>query len=152
MANRGRSIVIAGEGQPPEVHSLVHVLNFALGNIGATVWYSEDPEGDRLSHVEAITARVAEMRGGRVETLLILGGNPVYNAPADLDFAAALGKVVTSIHLSLYRDETSQRCTWHLPRAHYLEAWGDTRSYDGTYGPAQPLIRPLYDGRRRLNC
>ena len=147
LANRGKGIVIAGEGQPAEVHALAHAINHALGNVGKTVWYTADPDGGRPDHVKAISDLVSDMQNKQVETLLILGGNPVYNAPADLDFPVALATVPTKIHLSLYWDETSQACTWHLPRAHYLEAWGDTRAYDGTYSPAQPLIRPLYDGR-----
>jgi molybdopterin-containing oxidoreductase family iron-sulfur binding subunit len=147
LAHRGKGIIIVGEQQPAEMHALAHVLNAALGNVGQTVWYSEDPEGDRPGHVEAIRQLVEAMRAGQVETLLILGGNPVYNAPADLDFARAMAAVPVRVQLSLYWNETSRLCTWHLPRAHYLETWGDTRAYDGTYAPAQPLISPLYEGR-----
>ena len=87
------------------------------------------------------------MSSGSVQTLLILGGNPVYDAPADLRFGELLADVPVTIHLSLYDDETSQRCTWHLPRAHGLEAWGDGAAWDGTLTMRQPLIAPLYDGR-----
>jgi Fe-S-cluster-containing dehydrogenase component len=87
------------------------------------------------------------MKAGTVEALLVLGGNPAYDAPADLDFAGALAKVQQSLHLSLYADETSKRCTWHLPRAHALESWGDAAAYDGTITLRQPLIDPLHEGR-----
>ncbi len=150
LANRGKSIVIAGAQHPPEVHALVHALNAALDNAGKTVWYSPDPDADRIGHIEAIARLAEQMRAGQVDTLLILGANPVYNAPADLRFAEAMAKVDTTVHFGLYWDETAQLCTWHVPRAHYLEAWGDTRAWDGTYAPAQPLIRPLYEGRSTI--
>jgi molybdopterin-containing oxidoreductase family iron-sulfur binding subunit len=147
MAHRGRCAVVAGPRQPAEVHALVHLMNSALGNVGATVVYSADPRPDRPSHVDAISALTEAMRAGSVDALVILGGNPVYDAPADLDFAGALAKVSISIHLSLYEDETSRACGWHLPRAHYLESWGDARAFDGTLSVVQPLIEPLYDGK-----
>ncbi len=81
---------------------------------------------------------------------MILGGNPVYNSPADIDFAKAIKKVPTSIHLSLYRNETSLQCTWHLPQAHFLESWGDARAYDGTYSIIQPMIEPLHGGKSAI--
>jgi molybdopterin-containing oxidoreductase family iron-sulfur binding subunit len=87
------------------------------------------------------------MAAGRVELLVIIGGNPVYTAPADLRFAEHLGKVGTRVHLSLYDDETSALCHWHIPEAHYLESWSDTRAYDGTVSIVQPLIAPLYNGK-----
>ena len=147
--NRGRSVVCAGPSQPPEVHAAVHRINALLGNVGEeeTIAYTRTSDPERPSHVEAIRTLVDEMNAGEVDTLLILGGNPVYNAPADLAFGEALKRVETTIHLSGYRDETSRRCTWHLPRAHFLEAWGDGRSYDGTYSVIQPMIAPLRNGR-----
>ena len=90
---------------------------------------------------------VSDLSAGSVGLLVILGGNPVYDAPADLAFADALAKAGTSIHLGLYADETAQRCTWHIPEAHSLEAWSDARAYDGTVTLIQPLIQPLYDGK-----
>jgi molybdopterin-containing oxidoreductase family iron-sulfur binding subunit len=147
VAHRGKGIIIVGEQQPAEMHALAHVLNAALGNVGQSVWYSEDPAGGRPGHVQAIRQLVEAMQAKQVETLLMLGGNPIYNGPADLDFAGAMAAVPVRIQLSLYWNETSRLCTWHLPRAHYLETWGDTRAYDGTYAPAQPLISPLYEGR-----
>ena len=147
--NRGRSVVCAGPAQPPEVHAAVHRINALLGNVGekGTIAYTQTSDPERPSYVEAIRTLVDEMNAGKVDTLLILGGNPVYNAPADLAFGEALKQVETTIHLSGYRDETSRRCTWHLPRAHFLEAWGDGRSYDGTYSVIQPMIAPLCNGR-----
>jgi MoCo/4Fe-4S cofactor protein with predicted Tat translocation signal len=147
MNHRGRSVLSAGPGQSPEVHAICHLLNLALGNVGKTVSYSVEPNAGRPSHIEAVKSLCADMAAGTVNTLLILGGNPAYDAPADCDFAGALSKVETTIHLSLYSNETSQLCAWHLPRAHYLESWEDARAFDGTLSVVQPLIEPLYGGR-----
>jgi len=144
--NAGKAVVIAGRRQPPEVHALVARINQAIGAPGATLDYVEDPDGDRPSHLRAITELGKAMSAGQVGTLIMLGGNPVYDAPADLDFAAALKNVKTSLHLHEYRNETSLASAWHVPRAHFLEAWGDVRTWDGTVTIAQPLIAPLYGG------
>ena len=147
QAHRGRSIVIAGEQQPAEVHALAHAINAALGNVGQTVVYTEPVEARPELHAASLQALVKDMRAGSVEVLLILGGNPVYTAPADLDFKGALEKVPLRVHLSLYDDETSALCQWHLPEVHYLESWSDGRAFDGTTSIIQPLIAPLYTGR-----
>ncbi len=149
-AHPGRSVVVAGPRQPAEVHALVAAINLKLGNVGKTIVYYADPEPERPAHVDALRALVRKIHGGEVTTLLILGGNPVYDAPADLEFGGALAKVRNSIHLGLHDDETSRRCAWHLSRAHYLEAWGDVRAYDGTVSIVQPLIEPLFDGRSAI--
>jgi MoCo/4Fe-4S cofactor protein with predicted Tat translocation signal len=150
LANIGRSVVVAGEHQPPEVHALVHRLNAMLGNVGRTVFYTEDASAEEQSDAASLKALTDELNGGKVDTLLILGGNPVFTAPADLAFGDALGKAKNSIHLSLYEDETSERCSWHLNAAHYLESWGDALSWNGTLSIVQPLIAPLYNGRSAL--
>ena len=150
LENRGRSVVTAGPSQPAEVHAAVHRINAALGNIGRAIVCSADPEPERLSHVDAIRSVVEDMDAGDVSTLLILGGNPVYDAPADLAFAQALQNVETRMHLSPYRDETSLQCHWHLPQAHFLESWGDARADDGTYSVVQPLIEPIHGGKSSL--
>jgi molybdopterin-containing oxidoreductase family iron-sulfur binding subunit len=148
--NRARAVIAVGSFQPAEVHALAARINAALGG-EAVVGYSAEPDADRPTHIEDIVALTGDMQKGSVTTLLILGGNPVYDAPADLQFAAALAKVGTSIHLSSYSDETSEKCSWHLPRAHYLEAWGDARTYDGTITLAQPILQPLYGGRSAID-
>ncbi len=150
VEHRGRSVVVAGANQPAEVHALVHRLNAILGNVGKTVVYTPEAEPEREAYVVQLTKLVAAMNGGQIKSLLILGGNPVYDAPADLAFGAALAKVGTSVHAALYEDETSQQCTWHVPLAHWLEAWGDSLAWDGTVSLAQPLIAPLYDGRSAI--
>ena len=147
-ANRGASVIVAGPSQPPEVHALVHLLNEQLGNVGSTITYvDEGATPDAPSHLQQITRLAEQMAAGQVKTLLILGGNPVYDAPANLDFAALLAKVPLTAHLSFYEDETSNLCTWHLPRSYYLEAWGDGRSWTGLVSVQQPLILPLYATR-----
>jgi MoCo/4Fe-4S cofactor protein with predicted Tat translocation signal len=144
--NAGKSVVIAGRRQPPEVHAIVARINQAIGAPGATLDYHELPDADRPTHLESISALVRDMKGNAVKALVILGGNPVYDAPADLDFTGALAQVGTTIHLSQYEDETSAKCSWHVPQAHFLEAWGDARTWDGTQSLAQPLIEPLWGG------
>jgi molybdopterin-containing oxidoreductase family iron-sulfur binding subunit len=141
---------MAGPRQPPEVHAAVHRINAALGNVGQTLAYTADPEPDRPSHVEAIRALAADIAAHKVDTLVILGGNPAYDAPADLGLADALGSVAVRIRLGPYEDETSARSMWYLPQAHFLESWGDARSYDGTYSIQQPLIEPLHGGHSAI--
>lgn len=143
----GACLLLAGPSQPPEVHALVGALNVRLGNVGRTVRYIEAPERPAERGVGALRALVEEMRSGRVEALVILGGNPGYNAPADLGFAEALGRVPFSVRLGPYEDETSALCLWHIPETHPLEAWGDARAFDGTATIQQPLLAPLYGGR-----
>jgi molybdopterin-containing oxidoreductase family iron-sulfur binding subunit len=144
---RGNSLVLAGDGQPPAVHALTHAINSRLGNVGQTVVYRAqvvvEPPGQNTS----LRDLVNDLNQGVVDVLVIVGGNPVYDAPADLNFAQALNHVGTRIHLGLYVDETAVNCHWHVPEAHYLESWGDARAFDGTVSLIQPLIAPLYRGR-----
>jgi molybdopterin-containing oxidoreductase family iron-sulfur binding subunit len=142
--NGGRSIVIAGDSQPPELHALAHAMNAALGNVGSTVSYTDPVEANPVDHIASIRELCDDIDAGRVEILLILGGNPVYNAPVDLNFPERLSKVPLRIHLSQYSDETSRICQWHIPEAHYLESWSDVRAFDGSASIVQPLIAPLY--------
>ena len=143
-AHRGRCLVLAGEPQPPVVHALAHAMNDALGNVGQTVVYTAPVEANPVDQLQSLRELVADMDAGAVEMLVMLGGNPVYTAPADLHFAESLQKVGLRIHLSLYDDETSQLCHWQIPESHTLESWSDTRAYDGTTTIVQPLIAPLY--------
>jgi len=146
LAAKGRGAIVVGPRQPAAAHALAHVLNAALLNVGGPVWYSEDPEPARPSHGQAIAKLSSEIGAGLVDTIVVLGGNPAFDAPADLDFANKLQGVHFSVRLGLYDDETSARCRWHVPQAHLLEAWGDASGWDGTAGVVQPLIAPLYDG------
>jgi molybdopterin-containing oxidoreductase family iron-sulfur binding subunit len=146
LAHRGRSLVIAGDGQPPVVHALAHGMNQVLGNVGKTVVYTQ-PVAELAGQFESLQYLVDDLDAGKVDLLVILGGNPVYTAPVDLNFADALGKAQLRVHLSLYEDETSALCHWQIPEAHFLEAWSDARAYDGTVSIVQPLIAPLYNGK-----
>jgi MoCo/4Fe-4S cofactor protein with predicted Tat translocation signal len=143
----GKGIVLAGDGQPASLHALVHAINRTLKNIGQTVKYTAPIEAKPVNHGEQIKELVEAMAERRVKMLAILGGNPVYTAPVDLQFAEQLRKVPLRLHLGLYHDETAALCDWHIPEAHFLESWSDGRAYDGTASIMQPLIAPLYNGR-----
>ena len=146
LANRGKGLIVAGERQPAGVHAAVCALNGHLGNTGKTVSYYETKDAV-LPSASSLTSLVSAMKGGTVQTLVILGGNPVFDAPADLDFASAMAKVPHTIALGHSVDETSSGAEWHIPLAHYLESWGDARAVGGTLSVVQPLILPLFGGR-----
>ena len=146
QANRGKGLIVAGERQPAAVHAAVCALNTSLGNTGKTVSYYETKDA-ALPSVSSLASLVSAMKAGTVQTLVVLGGNPVFDAPADLDFAAAMAKVPHSIALGHAVDETSSKAEWHVPRAHYLESWGDARAVGGMLSVVQPLILPLFSGR-----
>ena len=140
----GKGLVVVGAGQPAWVHALAHAVNAALGNYAAGMAEFRDPPAELLD--KSLKELTADMAAGTVNTLLIVGGNPVLTAPADLRFAAELQKVTHKIRLSLYHDHTSEQCDWHLPLAHVLESWGDTEAADGSLCCVQPLIAPLNSG------
>jgi len=147
--HRGSSLVVAGDHQPPVVHALAHAINQALGNVSKTVFYTDPVDANPINQTESLKDLVADMRGGKVDLLVIIDGNPAYDAPADFGFADALKNtnIPLRVHLGLYQDETAELCHWHINEAHYLEAWGDARAYDGTVSIVQPLVAPLYDGK-----
>ncbi len=126
---------------------LVHALNDRLENVGNTVEYIEPIELPQRNQPGSLEELAKALTDGGVETLVILGGNPAYTTPTDLQFADRLHKAGTRIHCGLYEDETAKRCDWHLPETHYLESWSDSRAYDGTASIVQPVIEPLYQGR-----
>jgi molybdopterin-containing oxidoreductase family iron-sulfur binding subunit len=148
----GSSLVIVGDHQPPIVHALGHYINQTQENVGKTVFYSDLIDANPVNQTESIKDLVSEINTGKVDLLVILGGNPAYDAPADLDFAGILksNKVPLRVHLGLYQNETAELCQWHVNQAHELESWGDARSYDGTVSIVQPLIAPLYNGKNPL--
>jgi molybdopterin-containing oxidoreductase family iron-sulfur binding subunit len=151
-AHAGASAILVGDHQPPAVHALAHAMNQALGNVGKTVIYTDPVDANPVHQTESLKDLVADMRGGKVDVLVIMGGNPVYDAPADFGFGDALKNagIPLRIHLGLYDDETAELCHWHINEAHYLESWGDTRAYDGTVSIVQPLIAPLYNGKSAI--
>ncbi len=153
LANhRGSSIVIAGDHQPPAVHALTHAINAKLGNMYKTVLpcFAVDP--NPINQTESLKELATDIQSGKVDLLAILGGNPAYDAPSDLNFAELLksNEVPLRVHLGLYQNETAELCQWHVNQAHELEAWGDARTYDGTVSIIQPLIAPLYGGKSAL--
>ncbi|HVW03003.1 MAG TPA: TAT-variant-translocated molybdopterin oxidoreductase [Planctomycetaceae bacterium] len=143
----GQSLVFAGDEQAPVVHALAHAINRELENVGQTLTYIEPVAAQPVNQVESLKALVDDLRQSRVELLVMLDGNPVYNAPPDLEFSEQLSKAHLVVHLSDYYDETSFLSHWHVPAAHYLERWGDVRAHDGTASVVQPLIAPLYSGK-----
>jgi MoCo/4Fe-4S cofactor protein with predicted Tat translocation signal len=146
QAHRGTSLVVPGDYQPPIVHALAHAMNQSLGNVGTSLTLQPVVEANPEGGIESLRALVDDMNAGNVDMLIMLGGNPVFNAPVDFEFLPALERVKLRVHLSPYQDETSAYCHWHVPEAHYLESWGDIRAYDGTATILQPLIAPMYDG------
>jgi molybdopterin-containing oxidoreductase family iron-sulfur binding subunit len=147
QVHRGASIVVAGETQPPAVHALAHAMNAALGNVGQTVFYTDSIEPRPIDQLRSIRELASDMAAGQVDTLVIIGGNPVYTAPIELQFGEQMNRVRVRAHLSLHSNETSALCHWQIPQAHFLEAWSDARAFDGTVSIVQPLIAPLYGGR-----
>jgi molybdopterin-containing oxidoreductase family iron-sulfur binding subunit len=146
-ANRGRSLVLAGDALSPASHALVHAINDTLGNVGTTVSYTQPAALEPTNQHAALDQLVGDMYAQRVDVLLVLGANPVYTAPANLHFADAMQKVGLRVHHGLYEDETAALCHWHIPEAHFLETWSDVRAEDGTVTIIQPLIAPLYQGK-----
>ncbi len=146
--HRGSSVVVVGDHLPTSVHDLAHNINLNLGNIGKTVFYSDPVDANPINQVESLKELIADMSAGKVDLLVIMGGNPVYDVPYDLGFTEAMkNKVPLRVHYGLYQDETAELCQWHVNGTHELEAWGDARAYDGTVSIIQPLIAPLYNGK-----
>jgi MoCo/4Fe-4S cofactor protein with predicted Tat translocation signal len=152
LAHPGAGVVIPGDHQSPAIHALAHAINAKLGNVGKTVFYSDPIPTFTGNHNDSLKELISDMKADKVEMLVILGGNPVYDAPADFGFKDVLksSNVPLRIHLGSHNDETAELCHWHLPEADYLEAWGDTRAYDGTVSIVQPLIAPLYGGKSAI--
>jgi MoCo/4Fe-4S cofactor protein with predicted Tat translocation signal len=145
----GSCVVMAGEQQSPEVHALAHAINAHLGNVGKTVIHTDTVHANAVDQTASLRELTQDLRDKKVEVLVILGANPVYDAPADLNFADALmsSGAGLRIHHGLHQDETAELCQWHINAAHALEAWSDGRTYDGSVCLVQPLIAPLYDGK-----
>ncbi|MBV9501056.1 MAG: TAT-variant-translocated molybdopterin oxidoreductase [Acidobacteriaceae bacterium] len=141
---KGRCVVIPGEFQPEAVHLAAYAINEALGNIGTTVKIYEGVEPENTFSTEDL---VNDLNGGHIETLVIFSQNPVYSAPASLNFQPAMRKARLVVRVGQMFDETSRWSHWHIPEAHYLETWSDSRAFDGTVTIQQPLIQPLYDGK-----
>jgi MoCo/4Fe-4S cofactor protein with predicted Tat translocation signal len=143
----GRVAVIAGDAQPAAVHALAHAINHALGSVGKAVVHTAPVEAESVDQLASLKSLAADMHAGKVQVLIMLGGNPVFTAPPEVNFSYAMEKVALRAHLGLHEDETSEHCHWHIPAAHSLETWSDARAYDGTITILQPLIAPLYGGK-----
>ena len=144
QAHKGRAVIVAGYHQPPAVHALAHAMNEALGAVGSTVVYTDPIVPNTADQNAALKELVGEINAGRVDMLVIAGPNPVYDAPADLNFTEAINKVPLKIYWGLHFDETAQRCEWHVSATHFLEEWSDARCVTGLASIVQPLIAPLY--------
>ncbi len=150
QSHRGKSVVAAGASLPPVLHELAYAINAHLGNLGHTVRFTADPIADETTNAQQIAALTEQINAGEIEALIILGGNPAYDAPADLKFADAIASLDHAVHHSLFGNETSALCEWHLPESHFLEAWGDARGYDGTVSIQQPTILPLFASKSQI--
>jgi MoCo/4Fe-4S cofactor protein with predicted Tat translocation signal len=146
-ASSGKVVVIPGEQASPAVHAAAYALNASLGAVGKTVVYTETVNPMPSVQTEELKSLVADMNAGKVQWLVMLGVNPLYSAPADLEFLAAFNKVPTTVHQGLYLDETGVVSTWHVNGSHFLENWSDARAYDGTITIIQPMIDPMYGGK-----
>ena len=147
QAHKDTSLVVAGDDQSPEVHALAHAINSTLGSIGKTVVYTDSLEVNPTDQLADFKELLSDLDAGAVDLLLIIGVNPAYDAPADLDFINKYQKARMRVHCGFYQDETAQFCQWHIPMSHALEMWGDARASDGTVTLMQPLIAPLYQSK-----
>jgi molybdopterin-containing oxidoreductase family iron-sulfur binding subunit len=148
--HEGHCLFVAGDGLSAGAHALVHALNHRLGGAARTVEYVSPVAARPPDEAGALAGLCARMRAGEIDTLMIVGGNPVYDAPGSLAFGECLRRVPWSLHLASHANETSMRCRWHVPRAHEFESWGDLRAFDGTACIVQPLIAPLHDSHTAL--
>jgi molybdopterin-containing oxidoreductase family iron-sulfur binding subunit len=148
--NPGESAILAGGFQPASVHALAHWINEKLGNHGSTVIQTDPVRANPVNQLDSLRDLNEALEAGTVSALIIIGGDPGFDAPSDFDFAAKLSGVPFSAHLSLHHNETSQLCQWQIPESHFLESWGDLRAFDGTASVVQPLITPLYRSKSAL--
>ncbi|HWH52945.1 MAG TPA: 4Fe-4S dicluster domain-containing protein, partial [Gemmatimonadaceae bacterium] len=144
-AHSGRSVVIAGEQQSAEARELVDAINVAIGATGRTTWYAASPLIGQHVPVQPFGDLIEALDAGSVDTLVIVGGNPSYAAPASLGVASLIRRVPNAGYVGLYENETARDARWFVPMSHYLESWGDARAYDGTLSIVQPLVNPLYE-------
>ena len=147
-AHSGAALVVPGDYAPAEVHALAHAMNRALGAVGRTVHSVAPVTHGPADQAASLRELVADLEAERVDALVILGGNPVFTAPADFELARAMQQAPLAIYLTAEDDETAALCHWLVPEAHYLESWGDARAFDGTVSLVQPLIAPLYEGSK----
>jgi len=145
-SHRGRGLVLAGPSQAPATHALIHVLNQKLGNVGQTLVYRQPAFAEPVDPIASLSELSKDLESRAADSVIILGGNPVFTAPTDFQFGEKLSRARFSLYLGLYEDETTTRCRWHVPEQHFLESWSDARAVHGQTGIIQPLIAPLYGG------
>lgn len=138
------AVVVPGRFQPAIVHRLAHTLNTALGAVGRTMWFGDPVRISARGDIGTLPQLASALHAGKVELLVVLGTNPVYDAPGDIEFGAAMEKATLRIHHGMHFDETAALAHWHVPASHPFEMWSDVRSYDGTVSIVQPMIEPLY--------
>jgi molybdopterin-containing oxidoreductase family iron-sulfur binding subunit len=145
LKERGdKTLVVAGYRQPKEVHLAAMAMNELLGNVGSTLLLLKaNPSGNG-------TIADLKLRFNDEDNLVVLGGDPAYNAPTDIEWAKLAGRAGRVIRQGYYIDQTAQGADAYIPAAHYLESWGDARTSDGTLVPVQPLIAPLFGGMTEL--
>ncbi len=140
IANKGDSILIVGNNHKPWIHEVAFLINFALNNVGRSVVVRPN----LIPAAKTLQELTSEINRGSVQTLVMLDVNPVYTSSPEIGFAEALTKVKTSLHLGYHTDETAKASTWHFPRSHFLESWGDLVGTDGSASIVQPIIEPLF--------
>ncbi len=143
----GRCVVIVGPQSSPACHAAAHALNAAMGAVGKTVFYTQPINPIPTEQGADLKSLITDMSAGKVQWLVMMGVNPLYNAPADLPFTAGFNMVPNTVHLGSHLDETGFYSTWHINKSHFLESWSDARAYDGTISIIQPMIEPLYGGK-----
>jgi len=143
----GKAVVVVGPQSMAPCHAAAHAVNASIGAVGKTVVYTESIAPVPSVQGEDLKSLVGDMNAGKVKWLVMLGVNPLYNAPADLEFTTAFNNVPMTVHLGSHLDETGFYSTWHVNKSHYLESWSDARAYDGTISILQPMIEPLYGGK-----
>ncbi|HIM67362.1 MAG TPA: 4Fe-4S dicluster domain-containing protein, partial [Verrucomicrobia bacterium] len=145
LKERGdKTLVVAGYRQPREVHLAAMAMNELLGNVGSTLLLQKaNPSGNG-------TIADLKLRFTDGDNLVVLGGDPAYNAPTDIEWAKLAGRAGRVIRQGYYIDQTAKGANAYIPAAHYLESWGDARTSDGTLVPVQPLIAPLFGGMTEL--
>jgi molybdopterin-containing oxidoreductase family iron-sulfur binding subunit len=146
-AHAGKSVVIPGLYQDASVTALAAAINSVLGNKSVTLGIDILTSSGDSTQIADLKSLVSDLNAGKVDWLVIMNANPIYNAPADLGFANAFEKAKVTAHLGSHLDETGQNAQWHIPSAHFLESWSDARAYDGTVSIVQPMIDPLYGGK-----
>jgi molybdopterin-containing oxidoreductase family iron-sulfur binding subunit len=146
QAHRGNAVIVVGEKQPPAVHALASAMNEALGAAGQTVNYTQPLIANPVDNVAAMKELISDINANKVDLLVVLDSNPVYESPVDADFVEVLKKVPLKVHYGRHYDETAFHCDWHLSGTHFLEHWSDARAANGMVSVIQPLIAPLYGG------